>query len=159
MLDTLEDCGGRDWIPVVCDDVPVDWGKVEFVGNGEDDRPAGSVGWTKEADRSAERVFEDSVTACQLLADAGSSLPGEPGMAHGVVSDGMSGSGDLAGESQLLADKMPNEEEGGADVRCGENVQKLGRGRGVRAIVVGKGELIRLWWSNEDLAEKLRAGP
>lgn len=158
-LNVLEDSGGVDWSPVIGNDVPVDWCKAEFSGDREHSGATGSVGRTEETDGSTEGVFEDSVTACQLLADAGSGLPGEPGMSHGVVADDMPGGGNLAGKSGLLVDEASNKEEGGADVRCGENVEKSGSGRGVRAIIICKGEFLGAWWSDENLAEKLRAGP
>lgn len=117
------------------------------------------MGWAEEADGCAEGVFEGGVAAGELFADAGGGLPGQPGVGHGVVADEMASGGDGAGEVGTLADEVPDEEEGGADLMAGEDFEKALGGGGVGAVVIGEGDLVGIRPGYDDLAEDLGLRP
>ena len=144
-----------DGQPVFCDDVPLDRSEAERAGDAEDGGSARSVGCAEVADGDAEGVFEDGVAAGELLADAGGGLPGEPGVGHGVVADEVSGCGDGADDLRALTDVAADEEEGGADVVAGEDVEKALGDDVVGAVVVGEGDFVGIAAGDEDFAEDL----
>ena len=105
------------------------------------------MGCAEVADGDAESVFEEGVAVGEFLADAGRGLPGEPGVGHGVVADEVSGCGDGADDLRALTDVIADEEEGGANVVVGEDVEKALGDDIVGAVVVGEGDFVGVaWW-------------
>ena len=145
-----------DWLPVLGDDVPLDWYEAEFAGDAEDDGAAGSVGRAEVADWDAEGVFEDGVAAGELLPDAGGGVAGEPRVSHGVVADEVSGRGDSADDLRALPDEISDEEEGSADVVVREDFEKALGDDVVRAVVVGESDFVWIAAGDKDFAEDLR---
>src|SRR5260370_26187219 len=94
------------------------------------------------ADGDSEGVFEEGVAAGGFLTDAGGGLPCQPGMGDGVVANEVAGRGDGAYDLRALADVAADEEEGGADVVQGEDVQKALGDDVVGAVVVGEGDFV-----------------
>jgi hypothetical protein len=72
-----------------------------------------------------------------------------------VVADKVSGCGDGAGDLRALTDIAADEEEGGAYVAVGEDVEKALGNDVIRAVVVGEGDFVWVAAGYENLAEEL----
>jgi len=80
-------------------------------------------------------------------------------MGEGVIADEVSGGADAAGEVAAVADETSDEEEGGADVVAGEDVEQLFGAGVVGTVVVGEGVFDGVAAGEECSAEDLRGGP
>ena len=76
-----------------------------------------------------------------------------------MVADKVTCGADNARNFWALANKAPDEEEGGFDVVGGEHIKQLLGIWIVRPVIIGKGELMRSRAGDDDSAEDLRRGP
>ena len=75
-----------------------------------------------------------------------------------MVPDKVTGGEDLASELGAVANEVADEEECGADVVLGEQIEKLRRVRVVGAVVEGEGKLSGVGAGDEGCAEDLGFG-
>ena len=95
-------------------------------------------GRPEKGGRDAGDVLDGLLTGAQLFTDARPGEQGEVGVGLGVISDLVTFLGDAAGECRVFSDVIADEEEGGARVVAGEQVEQGGRVAGAWAVIVGE---------------------
>ena len=150
------DVGG---LPVGCHCVPGDRGEAEGSGGAQRVGSARAEGGSKEANRLAEDGFELVLGAGEFFEGLAVAGEGKVGMAPAMVGDGVAGLVHLADESGLECGVFADEEEGGAGVVAGENLEQLRGPAGIGAVVEGEGDLVGACRRLEGAAVELRGGP
>ena len=159
LLEVCEDGVGADGIPVVTGDIPHHRREIQLARDAQDRRAARAEWWAEEADGVSREVFEEPIAVGKFLANAGRALECKLRMRHCVVRDEMARGGDVAHELRLLADKVADEEECGANVVLCKELEELRCAGWVRAVVVGEGEFVRVRAAEDGAAEELRGWP
>ena len=118
----------------------------------------GSVWGAEESNGCTEGIFQGMVAAGELGADTFFGLEMQPGVSHGVIANAMSGGGNGSGQVGLAADIFTDEEEGGANIVTGQEIEKGWRGERVGAVIEGEGEFLWAARGYEDGAVELGGG-
>lgn len=149
---------GRRLAPVGGYGIPHHGHHPQHPGGVEDMRPAPAKWRPEVADRDTRNVLQRFAGPLQFLSHAKGRGEREVGMAPGMVADEVAGGSDAAHQIRLGLSVTANEEEGGAHIVGGQDVEQARGPGGIGAIVKGEGQLAGATWCNERLAKIWDAG-